>query len=166
MTARLAANECSILIVNSTKYFASCGSQDIFQWLSRLTQKLLLPTHLVDFSNHSELEMQILLSAISKSEGQQRRLKVLIAGVDLEESVSLFTLEALAFGVEVFLLADLIQVMDERTSRYCWDRLVQAGAVPTTIVQVALELAFTDPNQMVTAEVREMLAAFREMQLQ
>ena len=109
--------------------------------------------------------MEALLSAISKSEGQQRRLKVLIAGADLEESVSLFTLEALAFGVEVFLLADLIHALEERTSRYCWDRLVQAGAVPTTIFQVALELASTDRNQMVAAEVREMLSVFREMQL-
>ena len=165
MAVRLVANECSVLVLNSTKYFASSDGQDIFQWLSQLTQKLLLPIHKVDFVSHSEAEMQFLLSNISKSEGQQSRLKVLVAGVDLEESVSLFTLEALAFGVDVFLLADLIHGLDERMSRYCWDRLVQAGAVPTTIIQVALELASSDQNQMVTAEVKEMLSTFREMKL-
>jgi hypothetical protein len=166
MAIRLEASDCTILVVNSAKFFVQFATTDLAEWLPQLAKKLCLPIHDVNFNSHSKEEIQNILNVLSELNTPNKRRNVLVAGSELEESVSLFTLEALAFGLEVFLLGDLIQASDERMSKFCWDRLVQAGAVPTTLPQVALELAFADPNIATASNVKELLSVYREIQLQ
>ncbi|MDE2446542.1 MAG: isochorismatase family protein [Alphaproteobacteria bacterium] len=166
MAVRLEPSDCTILVVNSAKFFAQFATADLARWLPKLAQTLFLPIRDVNFESHSKEEIQLVLNELSGLNTPIRRNKVLVAGIELEESVSLFTLEALAFGFEVFLLGDLIKASDERMSKYCWDRLVQAGAVPTTLPQVALELATSNQNSASAPDVKEMLSTYREMQLQ
>jgi hypothetical protein len=165
MAVRLEPSDCTILVVNSAKFFIQFGSADLEKWLPQLAESLSLPIHDVNFRNHSKEEIQSILDVLSELNTPNKRKRVLVAGIALEESVSLFTLEALAFGLEVFLLGDLIQASDERMSKFCWDRLVQAGAVPTTLPQVALELSFSGPNVATATEVKELLSIYREIQL-
>ncbi len=166
MTVRLEPSDCTLLVVNSERFFAQSASADLAKCLPHLAQKLLLPIHEVNFDRHSKEEIESILNRLSELNSLNRRNKVLVAGIELEESVSLFTLEALAFGLEVFLLGDLILSSDERMSKFCWDRLVQAGAVPSTLPQVALELAFSAPNIAAASEVKELLSVYRELQSQ
>ena len=166
MAVRLEPSDCTLLVVNSTKFFAQFASVELAKWLPKLAQALFLSIRDVNFESHSKEEMQLVLNQLSGLDTPTRRKKVLVAGIELEASVSLFTLEALAFGLEVFLLGDLIKASDERMSKFCWDRLVQAGAVPTILPQVALELATSNQISVTAPEVKEMLLTYREIQSQ
>ncbi len=166
MAARIQAGECSIIVVNSNLSALQNRVQDWTDWLWSLAEKLQIPVSFSNFNSHSESEIRALLSTIPKQGEEWVRSKLLVAGNDLEQGVSLLTLEALAIGFEVFLVADFIPASDERIAKYCWDRLVQAGAVPTTITQVTLEIISNDRTEAAQSEIKEFLSDFRKKQLQ
>ena len=64
---------------------------------------------------------------------------MLIAGGILEREVTLFALHALAEGLDVFILADLISIENDKYEKRYWERLIQAGVVPTTFSQTIVE---------------------------
>lgn len=163
MTVRLQATECTMFFINCEILATQYQGQALTEWLMQLTQKLKVPVIFADLNSHSESEIHALLPVAPKLGEAWLRPKLLIAGGDLEGGISLVTLEALAIGFEVFLVADLISVSDECVAKFCWDRLVQAGAVPTTVTQVSLEIISNDPAEVAQSEIKELLSVFRDM---
>jgi hypothetical protein len=72
-----------------------------------------------------------------------------VSGFWLETTATFLVLPALACGLEVFLALDATAARSEDTCGPARDRLIQAGAVPTTADQLVSEWmeASTDPNQ-------------------
>jgi hypothetical protein len=95
MAIRLKANDCTILVVNSAKFLVQFATTDFAEWLPQQAKKLCLPIHDVNFNSHSKEEIQNILNVLSELNTQDKRRKVLVAGNELEESVSLCSLEAL-----------------------------------------------------------------------
>jgi hypothetical protein len=164
MAARIQAGECFIIVVNSNSFTARHKGPERMNWLLLVAEKLQIPVCFVNLNSYSESEIRTQLPKIPKQGEKLIRSKLLISGSDLEQGVSLVTLEALAIGFEVFLVADLIPASDERVAKFCWDRLVQAGAVPTTVTQVSLEIISSDRTEVIQSEIKELLSVFREMQ--
>ncbi|MFE9565985.1 hydrolase [Streptomyces sp. NPDC006487] len=68
------------------------------------------------------------------------RTKLVIAGLWTEICVALPTLSAIAQGYEVYVVADASAGVTPEAHEHAMQRMVQAGAVPMTWVQVLLEL--------------------------
>ncbi|MGW3496563.1 hydrolase [Streptomyces sp. NPDC001020] len=87
------------------------------------------------------------------------RKKLVIAGLWTEVCVVLPTLSALAQGYEVYVVTDASGGVSPQAHEHAVQRMIQAGAVPVTWVQVLLELqrdwARTETYAAVTDVVKE-----------
>ncbi|MFJ9740661.1 hydrolase [Streptomyces sp. NPDC101166] len=87
------------------------------------------------------------------------RKKLVIAGLWTEVCVVLPALSALAQGFEVYVVTDASGGVSPQAHEHAVQRMVQAGAVPVTWVQVLLELqrdwARTDTYEATTGIVKE-----------
>ncbi|GKQ34078.1 hydrolase [Streptomyces sp. A012304] len=92
------------------------------------------------------------------------RKKLVIAGLWTEVCVVLPTLSALAQGYEVYVVTDASAGVSPQAHEHAIQRMIQAGAVPVTWVQVLLELqrdwARTETYVPVTEVVKEHAGAY------
>ncbi|WP_338703876.1 hydrolase [Streptomyces sp. Q6] len=92
------------------------------------------------------------------------RKKLVIAGLWTEVCVVLPTLSALAQGYEVYVVTDASAGVSPQAHEHAVQRMIQAGAVPVTWVQVLLELqrdwARTETYVPVTDVVKEHAGAY------
>ncbi|CAM5684491.1 hydrolase [Streptomyces purpurascens] len=92
------------------------------------------------------------------------RRKLVIAGLWTEVCVVLPALSALAQGYEVYVVTDASGGVSPQAHEHAVQRMVQAGAVPVTWVQVLLELqrdwARTETYAAVTDVVKEYGGAY------
>ncbi|MFE7710542.1 hydrolase [Streptomyces sp. NPDC057486] len=92
------------------------------------------------------------------------RKKLVIAGLWTEVCVVLPTLSALSQGYEVYVVTDASAGVSPRAHEHAIQRMVQAGAIPVTWVQVLLELqrdwARTETYVPVTEVVKEHAGAY------
>ncbi len=80
--------------------------------------------------------------------GAERHRKVLIlCGAFLEEQISLSAQYMLAIGFDVYLLRELILSRDPVHSHVHDSRLLQSGAVATTLKQLTYEWMATEPDE-------------------
>ncbi|MFD4633487.1 hydrolase [Streptomyces sp. NPDC058284] len=92
------------------------------------------------------------------------RPKLVVAGLWTEVCVVLPTLSALSQGYEVYVVTDASGGVSPQAHEHAVQRMVQAGAVPVTWVQVLLELqrdwARTETYVPVTEVVKEHAGAY------
>ncbi|MFI0189540.1 hydrolase [Streptomyces sp. NPDC017082] len=92
------------------------------------------------------------------------RSKLVIAGLWTEVCVVLPTLSALAQGYEVYVVTDASAGVTPQAHEHAVQRVLQAGAVPVTWVQVLLELqrdwARTETYATTTGVVKEHAGAY------
>ncbi|MEV6805685.1 hydrolase [Streptomyces sp. NPDC017248] len=92
------------------------------------------------------------------------RSKLVIAGLWTEVCVVLPTLSALAQGYEVYVVTDASAGVTPQAHEHAVQRVLQAGAVPVTWVQVLLELqrdwARTETYAATTGVVKEHAGAY------
>ncbi|MFE5371527.1 hydrolase [Streptomyces mirabilis] len=92
------------------------------------------------------------------------RKKLVIAGLWTEVCVVLPTLSALAQGYEVYVVTDASGGVSPQAHEHAVQRMIQAGAIPVTWVQVLLELqrdwARTETYVPVTEVVKEHAGAY------
>ena len=158
MAVRIGSSSSSLLVINKDKLETFAANAATKTCLTKLAQLLHLPTYFANLASHSEADVQDVLERVAKGDEIKIRAELLIAGVDLEESISIVVLEALARGFKVFLLADFIHPSDNYLAKFCWDRLIQAGAIPTTTLQIGLEIASSEQNEELSTEVKNLLA--------
>ncbi|MFD7880284.1 hydrolase [Streptomyces sp. NPDC059766] len=98
-------------------------------------------------------------NAIVKAVKATGRRRLVIAGLWTEVCVVLPTLSALAQGYEVYVVTDASGGVSPQAHEHAVQRMIQAGAVPVTWVQVLLELqrdwARTETYVPVTEVVKE-----------
>lgn len=101
----------------------------------------------IDRTRINAFEDKAFQSALKKT----GRRKLILAGLSTETSVTMTALSALRDNYEVFIVTDACGGANRNIHERALDRLVQAGAVPTTWQQVTYELQ-ADWARMETAE--------------
>ena len=80
---------------------------------------------------------------LTKAIADKNRSRLFLAGFWLEDTVTFSALGALADGYDVHVMLDVSVARREDTREATIERLVQAGVVPTTAVQLVSEWAAT-----------------------
>ena len=157
-------NDCVLLVVRSTLDHLVPSRSIRDDQLKLLCLTLDLPFHFADIKIESNFDLKSCLQVVAQLNLDGRRSRLLIAGSNLEDVVTFETLEALAHGFEVFLLADLIEVLNPSIAPLHWDRLIQAGAVPTSISQILAEWSIASSDETAGIKIRTCQDIFRTIQ--
>jgi hypothetical protein len=92
--------------------------------------------------------------------GEPRKI-LLICGAFLEEQISLAAQYMLVTGFAVYLLRELVFVKSPEHANIHDLRLIQAGAILTTLQQLVYEWLATETNESIRGSLREMYALWR-----
>ena len=120
--------------------------------LIELADKLNIPTHICCDDIVDTLVLGELVLKLGNPETLNRR-KLLLYGTYLEEQISIATQYMLAVGYDVHLVRDMILPRNAAHTQFHDLRLVQFGAVMTTVEHLVYEWASSEKNQV----VRELL---------
>jgi nicotinamidase-related amidase len=83
--------------------------------------------------------IEVALHDVLKRREQDRIDKLVIAGGNLASDVTIISMVSLALGFDVYVLGDMLGFSDDAYVDLYWTRLVHAGVVPTTLVQMIAE---------------------------
>lgn len=139
MAARRTASQCLIVVIDPTTSSQKSEVENLSGWLASVSQSLYVPIFYIGWDKLQEGTLQSCLDQIGKMNEELNRTCLMVLGADLGTAITLVTLEALAIGFDVYLLGDLIASPDKTHENLYWQRLIQAGAVPTTMVQMLAE---------------------------
>ena len=114
-------------------------------------------------SDAKSLEASLL--HVSNLNGDGSRKRLIITGSNLEDAVTFQCLEASAHRFDVFLPSDLITVSKPMFASLHWDRLKQAGAIPTTMVQMLSEWSLCANDISTSESIARCASEFGELEL-
>ena len=183
----LTANNCAFILMDYQPQFASCVSSISAETpmnnavnLAKIAMTFSIPTTLttvgatsfggpllpklrevfrdlepIDRTTINPWEDSRVLTKIEKA----GRNKLLVAGLWTDFGVSIFVLEALRLGYEVYIVVDACGDMSAKAHRIAIERMLQEGAVPMTWLQVLLtfhrEWAPTDTYEVLLHAAEE-----------
>jgi Isochorismatase family len=164
MGARIEIAECRTMVVNADKSndFPLGDSSQL--WLKELAASDLLPVYFVAIEKFLESEINACFSKFTELTRGETRHRLLVLGAHLEDSITLIALEALAQGYDVYLPGDLIVTSNKQLEKFHWERLFQAGSVPTTMAQILVEWLSREPDSDISHRIRKLSAQFNTMQ--
>ena len=139
MLATMMTHECLMLVVTDTDAASSTMHNGIVALLKSFSTDFDIPVQFTAFAGHVLGAIQNCVPTLVEGNKTTQRMRLLIAGSHLESPITFVTLEALVQGLDVYVLADLISIANPTYERLSWDRLIQAGAVPTNLSQIIAE---------------------------
>ena len=160
MTATMTADECIVLFAMEIGAVSPVTQERIFRWIESLTSGFDVPLYAVQLGEANAGDIETLLARCSK---ETRRTRLLVGGSHLETAITFVSLEALLQGCDVYLLADVITVSAPRYELLHWQRLCQAGVVPTTLSQIIEEWGVSSVDDETTRKLRQLAKEFREL---
>lgn len=113
-----------------------------------IESRLQIPLFHIDHQALVKAEFSELLESISDHAQKSGRRNLLIAGAFLDEHVSTATLAALVKGLNAYLLCDVIGCKDPKFENVFIQRLMQSGAVPTTLGQCLFHWSLLPENEL------------------
>jgi len=154
MKPTVSIDQCFILFLEHGKPTPSDDELCVLERLRLFALELAIPSHTLDLpllqTNNVAAVLQTAIGA-AKSRGFP---KVLIAGGSLEKDVTVIAMNGLAEGFDVFLLGDTFVQPDSSYSNLYWNRLIQAGVVPTTLVQMIAEWIASDADAAKSQKIK------------
>jgi hypothetical protein len=105
--------------------------------------------------DHSELKELMVGLKQDATDGGRRIL--LVSGSHLEDQVTVCTLEALLEGFDVHLLCDFISTQDVNLKPVLLVRLIQAGAVPSSLRQFLYMWLVAETDLSMTQHLRQFI---------
>ena len=154
MKPTVGVDQCFILLLESGKPTHSDDTLCLIERLRHFAQELAIPSHTVDppllQTNDVETVLRVAMR-IAKSKGIP---KLLIAGGTLEKDVTVIAMNGLAEGFDVYLLGDTFIQTDSSYSNLYWNRLIQAGCVPTTMIQMIAEWIASDADAAKSQKIK------------
>ena len=163
MGAIVGVDGCLMLVVNGDWKAVPQTDRSIKSWLIDLASDIDLPIHFAEIAMNNGSSVGNGLAQIVALNPDGKRKRLLLAGSHLEDAVTFECLEALAYGFDVFLPSDLIEVSDFNFVSLHWDRLKQAGAVPTTITQMLNEWSVCATDAAIIEKIRLRSQEFRKI---
>lgn len=137
-------SECTILGLNLSIMVPKLTSTE--QLLDSVNRLLEIPLLKSSSESVSTDQLSELLNQVCKIAQNFNRTRLLIAGSYLDEHVTTSSLAALANGLDVYLLCDVLICKDQKFEQVFLQRLLQAGAVPTTLGQCLFHWALASKN--------------------
>ena len=156
MTSILPHAKCIVLFVGNDDRRPK--EQDSSEHLLReIGAKLSIPVEVLNSKWISKLGLDLLFNTLKTLASPDNRTCLLIAGAYLEDQITVCTLEALAEGFDAHLLTDLIITRDERFTQTLLFRLLQAGAVPSTLNQFLYLWSAAEPCEYQQTAIKEVI---------
>ena len=165
MGATIAVGECVMLVVKDVKSSEPNTDSALSDWVNLMGSRLNMPLSYSHRGPMGEPDVKSCFAELLAVNEEFRRRCLLLCGTDLADAVTAICLEALAIGYDVFLLTDLITISDEKYSVFHWERLFQAGAVPTTMSQMMSEWIVSETDVKVTKDVKQLAEEFRRLRI-
>jgi hypothetical protein len=161
MSATMMTNECLMLVVTEADAVSSSQHDRIVGLIKSLATDFDLPVQFTSFENHAFGAVQTCVALLTEDNKTTHRTRLLIAGSHLESAITFATLEALFQGFDVYVLGDLISISNPTYERLSWDRLIQAGAVPTTLSQIIAEWTVSSCDSEQAQKLQKLAIAFK-----
>ena len=161
MGAIVTLHECVLLVVRSQSHSLTQKCLELDAWFRSLSANLQLPVHFATIATNSNADIEVCLKEVAQFNTDGRRNRLLIAGAYLEDVVTFQSLEALAFRFDVYLLTDAIETLYPSIASFHWDRLYQAGAVPTSIAQMLREWSVTSSDTSMAKKIYDCEIEFK-----
>jgi len=161
MGATVRIDDCSILVVFGDDGLRGLNSSDVGLWLEALSEEFSIPLHFVKMTVGQDIESSFAELPLHNLDRQQNRL--LLAGANLEDAVTFASLQCLLQGFDVFFLVDLIAVNNAKYASFHWERLFQAGGVPTTMTQILAEWELSETSSTLAAQIRNQAENYRQL---
>jgi Isochorismatase family len=137
----------------------SCN-KGILQYLKTIASTTSCPLHSMSSQWIDKNALSILLRDLRRSLSEPNRTTLLICGSQLEDQVTLCALEALLEGFDVHLLCDLIAARNEKLTPILLMRLVQAGAVPSSLRQFLYMWLAAEAEPSMIKSLRKLLEEY------
>ena len=158
-------SDCCLLIVSGEALNLQSEDHLMISSLIEMATTLAVQFHLARLPMTSAHELQSCIDHVRNMMKDTPHPKLLIAGSNLETTITFVALEALAHGFDVYLLMDFIDQPDKELSRFHVQRLQQAGTVSTTLIQFLGEWSMTSESEELTILITESSAKLRESRL-
>lgn len=152
MTVFLSNQGCLILTVNTG--FLPMQGDMLRKLVERLGQSTTVPSFEFDVE---PLDKKALDELVARLKGYPAVSRILLAGAYLEDQVSVIALQLLAEGFDVTLLQEWLISRQPAYDRAFESRLVQAGAVQSTLRQMLYQWSAVEQEARVQAEIREII---------
>jgi hypothetical protein len=108
--------------------------------------KLGIPAHLCEYELVDQHQLEEVMASLKSPHELPHRRSLLVAGNYLEEQITVGALHALMYGFDVFVLRDVTPAKRAEHIQIFDSRLVQAGAVLTTLGQLAYDWLSSEPT--------------------
>jgi len=95
---------------------------------------------------------------LAEAIARENRSRLFLGGFLLEDSVTFAALGALADGDDVYVMLDVMVARSADTREAAIERMIQAGVVPTTAIQVASEWGATIKDPDTRTRLQEIIA--------
>lgn len=148
-------SDCCLLIVNGETLDLQSEDHPMISSLIEMATTLAVQFHLTSPQMTSAHELQSCIDHVRNLTKDIPHPKLLIAGSCLETAITFVALEALAYGLDVYLLMDFIEQPDKQFSQFHVQRLQQAGTVSTTFIQFLGEWSITSDSEELTILIAE-----------
>jgi hypothetical protein len=127
------------------------------KFLSTVATTINCPLHSLSSRWISNSTLTDLIGDLKRSVAESNRTTLLISGSYLEDQVSVCSLEALVEGFDVHLLYDMISARDVVLKPVLLMRLLQAGAVPSSLRQFMYIWLASETDKTLSNALRELL---------
>jgi hypothetical protein len=121
----------------------------------QFSSSLLLPVHLCDFPLVDATALERLTIQVGIPERNESIRVLLLCGGHLEQEIAFATQYFLVSGYRVSILRDLVNTRDPQHAQVHDLRLVQAGAVLTTQLQVVYEWLANETNEQIRSVLKQ-----------
>ena len=158
MTAMTSRFKCMFLYVDHGIEDAS--NKGIFQYLRTIASTTSCPLHSISSQWIDNNALSSLINDLKRSLSEPKRSILLICGSQLEDQVTVCSLEALFEGFDVHLLCDMISARNEKLKSMLLLRLFQAGAVPSSLRQFLYMWLATEADPSMTKSLRNLLEVY------
>lgn len=153
-------DQCFIVFLQSFPHLGEPGKALPLDQLKSFILELAVPSlnlilPLSQF-DHIETTFQDVLN--NKARGEANRL--ILAGGCLEGEVTILCMTGLALGFDVYVFGDMLISTDDSYNNLYWNRLIQAGVVPTTMIQMLAEWVAAETDKTKRSNIQQIAKKF------
>jgi Isochorismatase family len=154
-------DDCSILVVFGDDAQRDLGNRGVGLWLEALSKEFSIPLYFVKVAAGQDFKTSFAGLFLRNEDRPVNRL--LVAGTHLEDAVTFTSLHCLLQGFDVFVLVDLIAVANAKYANFHWERLFQAGGVPTTMTQILAEWELSETSPTLVTQIKSHASNYRQL---
>lgn len=146
MSAIISDQEFKILLINR-RFIDGAKPRCNVAIFDNLDALIRIPIHHCDADVLDGKQLSSTMDELRTRFRSRNRSNLLIAGAYLEDQVTVFALQALAEGFDVYMLNEFIVSRQRQFLQTYETRLLQAGAVPTTLRQLLYQWITAEQDQ-------------------